>query len=458
MKLAAQVKLSVITAIGVIGLVILERDDHPLGTLYPHSRTSPKGYTYGYAKRYATPYAKRYPLALASHRPLGRDRKSNSESTIVESSIKYRVASETEIDRDVEALVDLGARETGTPTNEKALSYLRSEYQKSGYETEIQTFTYSKFEDRGSNLAIDDNIVSGRALNGSPPGSPSAAIAIVPNLGRKEDFQQVDVKGKIAVVRRGEIRFGDKAELAEAAGAVGLVIVNNEPDNFIGTLDREIEIPVLSISGEQGKALLQNADNSQPAILKVDTVRRQVTGRNLIARQADSTQPKAIIGGHYDSVAGSPGANDNASGTVVVLEIARRLAGTPQAERIWFIAFDGEEDGLHGSRAFVDRATSQFLSQLSAMINFDMVGVNRELKVGGTASLATLAKKDDSLSQIGAIGGSDHLPFANAKVPVLFFTRGLDPNYHTPEDLEVNSQLLDETVEVGLEVTKQILE
>ena len=339
----------------------------------------------------------------------------------------------------------------------KALSYLRSEYQKAGYETEIQTFTYPKFADKGSTLAIDNNTVLGRALNGSPPGSPSAAIAVVPNLGRKEDFQQVDVKGKIAVVRRGKIRFGDKASNAEAAGAVGLVIVNNKPDNFIGTLNKQVKIPVLSVSGEQGKPLLQNADNSQPAILEVNTVRRLVTGRNLIARQADSTQPKAIIGSHYDSVAGSPGANDNASGTVVVLELARRLARTPQAEGVWFVAFDGEEDGLHGSRTFVDRATPQFLSQLSGMINFDMVGINKELKVGGTPSLSTLVRKDRSLSQMGAVGGSDHLPFANAKVPVLFFTRGLDSNYHTPEDLKINPQLLDETVEIGLQVTKQIL-
>lgn len=411
MKLAARVKLLAITAIGVIGLVILEHGN----------------------------------------------RQFDFESTLVESSIGSGIASNTRINRDVEALVGLGAREAGTPTNEKALSYLRSEYQKAGYETEIQTFTYPKFADRGSTLAINDHTVSGRALNGSPPGSPSAAIAIVPNLGRKEDFQQVDVTGKIAVVRRGEIRFGDKAELAEAAGAVGLVIVNNKPDNFIGTLNRKIKIPVLSVSGKEGKPLLQNADNSQLAILEVDTVRRLVTGSNLIARQADSTQPKAIIGGHYDSVAGSPGANDNASGTVVVLELARRLARTPQAEGVWFVAFDGEEDGLHGSRAFVDRATPQFLSRLSGMINFDMVGINKELKVGGTPWLSTLAKKDNSLSQIGAIGGSDHLPFANAKVPVLFFTRGLDPNYHTPEDLEVNPQLLDETVEVGLKVTKQVL-
>ena len=385
-------------------------------------------------------------------------RQYNSESTVAVSSTSSSVAADTRVNRDVEALVAIGSRVAGTPTNEKALAYLNSEYQKAGYETEVQTFIYSKFEDRGSSLKVDDNVIAGRALNGSPPGSPSAAIALVPNLGRKEDFQQVNVEGKIAVVRRGEIRFSDKASNAEAAGAVGLIIINNESGNFTGTLVEKTDIPVLSIAGEQGKALLQNADSSRQATLKVDTVRRQVTGRNLIARPADSIQPEVIIGGHYDSVAGSPGANDNASGTAVVLELARRLAGTPQTDRVWFIAFDGEEDGLHGSRAFVDNATPQFLSRLSGMINFDMVGINKSLKVGGTPSLATLVRKDRSLSQLGTVGGSDHIPFAKAEVPVLFFTRGLDPNYHKPGDLKVNPQLLDETVEAGLEVTRQILE
>ena len=366
--------------------------------------------------------------------------------------------SQDRADEDVQALVNLGSRVAGTPKSEKALAYLRSEYQKAGYETEVQTFTYSKFEDRGSSIIINDMTVSGRALNGSPAASLTSSIVVIPNLGRKEDFALIDVAGKIAVVKRGEIRFGDKASNAEAAGAVGLIIVNNAPNNFVGTLDTKIDIPVLSVSGDRGKFLLEYTSNQLRSVtLKVDTVRRQVTGRNLIARQANSTQPKMIIGGHYDSVSGSPGANDNASGTAVVLNLARRLAEAPQADRVWFVAFDGEEDGLHGSRAFVDRADTQFLSQLSGMINFDMVGINNELKVSGTSSLIELVE-NSSLSETKAVGGSDHIPFANVKVPVLFFTRGLDPNYHTSGDVKVNPQLLNETIKVGLKVTQQLLE
>lgn len=363
------------------------------------------------------------------------------------------------VSEDVRALVALGSRVAGTPTTEKALAYLSQEYQKAGYITEVQSFTYDKFEDRGSSLSIDGNTVSGRALNGSLPGNPTAPLVAVPNLGRTKDFAIVDVAGKIAVVKRGEIRFSEKAQNAVAAGAIGLIIVNNAPNNFWGTLGADIPIPVLSLGGERGAFLLENtSENFSEVTLNVDTVRRSVTGRNLIARTAESTQPQILLGGHYDSVSESPGANDNASGTAVVLDLARRLAQTDRARDVWFVAFDGEEDGLHGSRAFVEAATPEFLSQLKGMVNFDMVGVNSELKVSGTASLTNLMQSYPLFSIAGVRVGSDHIPFKNAGVPVLFLTRGLHPEYHTPEDIRVDPELLEETVRVGLKVTRQILD
>ena len=112
MGLAIRVKLLTITAIGVVSLVII----------------------YG-----------------------NSDRQFNFKFTRAESSISSSNAADTRINRDVEALVAIGSRVAGTPTNEKALAYLNSEYQKAGYETEVQTFTYPKFEDRGFSLKIDDN-------------------------------------------------------------------------------------------------------------------------------------------------------------------------------------------------------------------------------------------------------------------------------------------------------------
>lgn len=359
---------------------------------------------------------------------------------------------------DVRALVKLGPRVAGTPVMDKASTYLIEEYRKAGYVTEVQTFTYSKFEDLGSNLTVLGTTIEGRALNGSRSGKLTAPLVVVPNVGRSADFASVDVKGAIAIVRRGEIRFLEKAQNAAAAGAVGLVLVNTEPGNFYGTLGGAAKIPVLALSGDLGRPLLDRASSRLKVGLNVNTRQRVVTGRNVVAHLEGVKMPSVLLGGHYDSVPGAPGANDNASGTAVVLEIARNLASTSLARQAWFIAFDGEEDGLHGSRAFVSAAEPQFLSKLKGMLNFDMVGVNENLRVGGAPSLTALAQEADrSISTFQANGGSDHATFARAGVPVLFFYRGQEPNYHTPNDKQVDPKLIDETARVGLDVVKRLL-
>lgn len=356
---------------------------------------------------------------------------------------------------DVQALVKLGPRVAGTPVMEQAQAYLIEEYRLAGYETRIQTFSYPKFEDLGSNLTVAGKTINARALNGSVAGKPSARLVAVPNIGQPRDFSAVDVRGAIAVVERGTISFLQKAQNAVAAGAVGLVIVNNEPGNLYGTLGGEVNIPVVSLAGEAGKPIF--VQSTQPATLNVNTRQRTVTGSNVIAALPGVTQPRVVVGAHYDSVAGSPGANDNASGTAVVLNIARNAAKTPLGRQAWFVAFDGEEDGLHGSRAFVREAPAGFIQELTAMLNFDMVGVNDKLLVGGTKALTKLAQATDTdISTFGGQGGSDHAPFARAGVPVLFFYRGQEPNYHTPNDKAVSARLLDETIEVGLNVLNEL--
>ncbi|MEC4812389.1 MAG: M28 family peptidase [Scytonema sp. PMC 1069.18] len=361
---------------------------------------------------------------------------------------------------DVQALVNLGPRVTGTAVMEKASAYLSQEYRKAGYVTEVQTFTYPKFEDLGSNITINKEIIEGRALNGSVAGNHNAPVVVVPGVGQQDDFAAVNVKGAIAIVRRGEIRFSQKAKNATEAGAVGLVIVNNKPGNLYGTLGEEVKIPVLSLSREEGNSLIQEARKpSINANLKVDTQQRVVTGRNIIAHLQGVTQPKIILGAHYDSVSGSPGANDNASGTAVVLDIARRLSNTPTARQAWFISFDGEEDGLQGSRAFVKQAEPQFLSGLKAMMNFDMVGINDKLGIGGTSSLTAFARNVEPEVQIfgSHSGSSDHASFAAKNVPVLFFYRGQDPNYHSPNDKNIDPKLLNKTTQAGLDIIQRIL-
>jgi aminopeptidase YwaD len=112
-------------------------------------------------------------------------------------------------------------------------------------------------------------------------------------------------------------------------------------------------------------------------------------------------------------------------------------------------------------KAFVDTAKPEFLSELKAMLNFDMVGVNKQLLTTGTSALTAIAqtvKSDIKTSGSYRYSSSDHASFANKNVPVLFFHRGDEPNYHSPNDKTVDPQLLNEATQVGLSIVKQLLQ
>ena len=139
------------------------------------------------------------------------------------------------------------------------------------------------------------------------------------------------------------------------------------------------------------------------------------------------------------------GADDNASGTAVVLELARAFATAGGAARtLVFALFSGEEIGLLGSRHYVRNPTVP-IERTVAMINFDMVGRlrDRPLGVGGVATGGGLkAVVDNASRELGIAladreapgGGSDHAPFYGAGVPVLFFHTGAHADYHRPTD------------------------
>ncbi|NDJ17642.1 M28 family metallopeptidase [Myxacorys almedinensis] len=369
------------------------------------------------------------------------------------------ISSQGDLLTDVQALVGLGARVAGTATAEKASQYLVNAYRKAGYETEIQTLTYPKFRDLGSTLAVDDRPLDGWVYHGTIAGQVTGRLVAIPNDGQPQDYAGTAVKGAIAIARRGGMTFSEKVKYAAEAGAIAIIIVNNEPKNVRGSLTSSPAIPVLGLSGAEGEPLMARARTaSLTAKLNVNT-QKNALARNVIAHLPGVNQPSLIVGGHYDSVVGSPGANDNASGTAVVLAIARQLSGSPLAQQLWFIAFDGEEDGLKGSQAFVERSSPQFLAKLKGMVNFDMVGVNDALQGEGSLSLKPFTTVDETMMKNPALrlGSSDHAPFKSQNVPTLFFNRGYEPNYHTPNDTAIVPRLLRETQETALKAIAQIL-
>jgi hypothetical protein len=183
--------------------------------------------------------------------------------------------------------------------------------------------------------------------------------------------------------------------------------------------------------------------------------------RNVAAYLDNGAPNTIIIGAHYDHLglghdrnsleANSVGkihngADDNASGTAGVLELARYFAqnGVREQHNFLFLCFSGEELGLLGSKKYVETPTVD-LSKVHFMLNMDMIGRLNEdnrMVVGGVGTapnfvplLSTLNTPELSIKQDSAgIGPSDHTSFYLKNIPVLFFFTGQHTDYHKPSD------------------------
>ena len=170
-----------------------------------------------------------------------------------------------------------------------------------------------------------------------------------------------------------------------------------------------------------------------------------------------------VVGGHYDHLGfGGPGtgsrmpdtvaihngADDNASGTAMVIELAGKLASENNRLKrsIIFISFSGEEMGLLGSKYFTDHSPVD-MKKIKAMFNFDMVGrfdkEKNAISISGTGtsleadSIIRIYEKGLSFAVTHSpdgYGPSDHASFYASNIPVFFFTTGSHMDYHTPFD------------------------
>jgi hypothetical protein len=325
-----------------------------------------------------------------------------------------------------------------------------------------------------------------------------------------DDYAGLDVKGKIVVILRhepqeqdensvfngkdltGHARLTSKASNAKMHGAAAVILVNDdvhhpgEPDELAkfagddGPSDAGIaflQVKEASIAGwftDGGKSLEtieQDIDKTLkpesfvlPETLEVegqvDLEREHKIVHNVAGYLPGETNEYVIIGAHYDhlglggqyslapSMTGTvhPGADDNASGTAGVIELARWFATQPKQKRgILFLTFAGEEEGLLGSEWYVEHPELP-LGQAVTMINMDMIGRVRDGKVyiGGAGTGSTFRPMLDRVapkyqvtldySDIAGYGSSDHTSFTIGHVPVLFFFSGLHADYHKPSD------------------------
>jgi aminopeptidase YwaD len=250
-------------------------------------------------------------------------------------------------------------------------------------------------------------------------------------------------------------------------GAAALIFYNNSAKDdelkFEGKDKAEkTGIPVIYVTKSAAKKYLNDASASVDMKLKVSIGEKKRIGHNVIGYIDEGAPNTIVLGAHFDHLGygedGSSmlrtkehlihnGADDNASGTAALIELARLLKNSKLDKNNYlFIAFSGEELGLFGSKYFVENPTVS-LSNINYMINMDMVGrlndSSRVLTIGGygtspewSSLINTKTKKSPFVIKLDSsgTGPSDHTSFYRKDIPVLFFFTGLHADYHKPTD------------------------
>jgi len=322
------------------------------------------------------------------------------------------------------------------------------------------------------------------------------------------DYEKVDVSGKWVLILQADpeldndnspfIKYEknrDKVLTAKDKGAIGVLIVSgvdyDKRDQLtkleLDQMGTHSDVPVFSITRNLANDLLEKSgkkiedleatiqETNKPLSFDCSTtltgtsevIFKKVKTQNVIGfLEGNDPQLKKqviLIGGHYDHLGfGGPnsgsrvpekhaihhGADDNASGTASVIEIAEKLAAHRKSLRrsVIVMSFGAEELGLLGSKAFTENPPVD-LKRIVTMINIDMVGRlkdSKELLVGGTGTSTESESILDSLvkgrdlkiaKSPNGFGPSDHASFYVENIPVFFFTTGAHEDYHTPRDV-----------------------
>ena len=221
----------------------------------------------------------------------------------------------------------------------------------------------------------------------------------------------------------------------------------------------------------------QSFETDRQVHLKWDSAQKRGTLNNVLGvfpgADPSMMDDTVIIGAHRDHFGRQanlifPGADDNASGTAVLLEVARLFAtsGLKPRRSVLFVSFSGEEQGLLGSRLYVSRPPRS-LSHTVAMINIDHAGVgNGRLTVGVTgldkslaANAAEHAGLGDRVDLFGFFPGGDHVPFKEAGVPtVTVVSSGPHAHFHQPSDTSdtVEPEILERTARYVIALAWQL--
>ena len=391
----------------------------------------------------------------------------------------------TEIQTDIRYLSNdqLEGRRAGTPGEKMASDYIISSFEKTGLKPMGDSGTWRQsfeiydgrdisqclFSINNKDLVLDSEYFPlAFSANGKVTGSPAVALQesgspwfydIRDLVDAAQDNPHFDM----------EEALREKTKVLKSRGASAVIFYNSSNSKQ----EEEVEfnsaegvvaekIPAIYITRAGRKKYLKDISQSLDVAIDVRMEEKKRWGHNIIGYLDKGAPYTVVIGAHYDHLGYGqdgnslyrgtkkmihPGADDNASGTAALMELARLLQKTKKLKSNYlFIAFSGEESGLLGSKYFTRNPTVN-LSGISYMLNMDMIGrlndSSHALIIGGYGTSpqwsslisSTVNKKVFSVHlDSSGTGPSDHTSFYLKNIPVLFFFTGIHPDYHKPTD------------------------
>lgn len=338
---------------------------------------------------------------------------------------------------------------SGPPATETEFAagvYIENTLRSYGYETELLPFTYYTYRKPDvQSLVIEGWPEQQWNLQGftyAPNGKAEGAI-VACGTGTAQDYQRVDVRGKIALVERGGITYGEKVRQAAAAGAVALLI-QNDRDVFVpATLGAPLDmaIPVVGIPNSQGEQLrkrMQTSGELKASLHVEGALTLRQTSYSFLGKKAATTSNRnqaVLLGARHDIVKGTPEALDAGYGAAVMLEAARLLAERAHDTDIYVVSFGASTAQDQGVRAFVDFLEPKEKQRIIAAFVLDGLGSRKgqELLItpgeGSSneplpvrAARANGAQYRPSLEQRTGLSQTDHI-LARTGIPTALLTR-----------------------------------
>lgn len=379
----------------------------------------------------------------------------------------------------------LEGRLTGTPGEKMAAEYISNAYKKNGLVPKGANEYYQPFEvnegrevNRSTSFSINGHTLELNKDYFPLVYSANANIEALPSVSLEESDMPwfFNVK-EILEEHAGNPHFDineaiyNKAKMVKKKGATALIVYNtskiDDGISFDGKDRTEsLNIPVVYVTKDAAKKWLSDESATLDIKLKTDISERKRAGSNVIGFIDNGAPTTVILGAHYDHLGHGEeggslevqkknqihnGADDNASGTAALIELARLLKESKLKQNNYlFIAFSGEEEGLYGSKYFTEHPVID-LATVNYMINMDMVGrLNDSSHVLTVGGYGTSPFWGTAYSQTGrnklynnnlvfrfdssGVGPSDHTSFYLKNIPVLFYFTGIHSDYHKPTD------------------------